>query len=302
LFKMPNMDSSMFGQPSDITNSDITNYEVGNIGEAVTNVLAGLGWNGEPVGAVILQLSPDHERVAAGSFCTRGRDEREFRIRAEKAWLDADLSVTVTIRMPELDSFSFADGGLTSDWLQDEEAVHFFHVTQEDGTARPILTPNLEEWGIGRFCLRLVCFPAKACSAEKGVVLKYMLMMYPASKAELTLMSPHTKNGSWPGLKLGEGEMAVLPRPSAPWGCPIVALLRPALEFAQLAKAPSSAALRHAIACVMRRCGVPDVSRGVTSLTSKWERFRTAPASFATKEVPLVWPLPERPAATSGNT
>ena len=299
---MPGMDSAMFGQPSDIADSDITNFEVDNIGEAVTDALAGQGWNGEPVGTVLLQLSPDNERVAAGNFCARGRDEREFKIRAEKAWLDADLSVTVTIRMPELDSFSFSDGGLTSDWLQDEEVVHYFHVTQEDGTARPILTPNLEEWGIGKFCLRLVCFPAKACSRKKGVVLKYFLMMYPASKTELTQMSPHTRSGSWPGLKLGEGEMAVLPRPSAPWGCPIVALLKPAVEFAQLAKAPSAAALRHAIACIMRRCGMPDVSRGATSLTSKWERFRTAPASFTTKEVPLVWPLPERPATAPGNT
>ena len=295
------MDSSMFGQPVDITNSDITDYEIDNIGEAVTNALRLQNWNGEPVGTVILHLSPDNEQVAAGNFHTRGREEKEFKIRAERAWLDADLSVTVTIRMPEMDSFSFSDGGLTSDWLQDEEVIHFFHVIQEDGTPRPILSPNLEEWGVGRFCLRLVCFPSKACSSEKGVVLKYFLMLYPASKAELNQMSPHTKSGSWPGLKLGEGELAVLPKPSAAWGCPILALLRPAVEFAQLAKAPSSAALRHAIACIMRRCGVPDVSRGASSITSKWERLKNAPASFITKEPPLVWPLPDRPAVTPGN-
>ena len=82
---MPSMDSAMFGQPSDIADSDITNFEVDNIGEAVTDALAGQGWNGEPVGTVLLQLSPDNERVAAGNFCARGQDEREFKIRAEKA-------------------------------------------------------------------------------------------------------------------------------------------------------------------------------------------------------------------------
>ena len=34
---MPGMDSAMFGQPSDIADSDITNFEVDNIGEAVTD-------------------------------------------------------------------------------------------------------------------------------------------------------------------------------------------------------------------------------------------------------------------------
>ena len=249
----------MFGQPVDITNSDITDYEIDNIGEAVTNVLRLQNWNGEPVGTVILHLSPDNEQVAAGNFHTRGREEKEFKIRAERAWLDADLSVTVTIRMPEMDSFSFSDRGLTSDWLQDEEVIHFFHVIQEDGTPRPILSPNLEEWGVGRFCLRLVCFPSKACSSEKGVVLKYFLMLYPASKAELNQMSPHTKSGSWPGLKLGEGELAGgaaeaiggmgLPHLSAPEACRRVCA---AGEGAQFSSASTRHSMHHA---QMRRTG-----------------------------------------------
>ena len=299
---MPNMDRSMFGQLESISNEDIANNEVENIGESVTTVLANHGWKGEPVGVILLQLSPDNERVASGQFSTRGRDEREFKMRAEKIWLDADLNVTVTIRMPELDSFVFTDGGLTSDWLPDDEVIHFYHGQQEEGAPRPIVTPTLDEWGIGRFCLRLVCYPAKTCSQEKGVVIKYFIMLYPASRAELTAMSPHTMNASWPGLKLGEGELALLPKPSSNWGCPAVALLRPAVPFSQLPKAPSSATLRHAIACIMRRCGAPDVSRGAQSLTAKWERFRNTPTSFATREAPLMWPQAARPPAAAGNS
>ena len=298
---MPNMDSSMFGHPVSIASEDVANCEIDNVGESVTTVLANHGWKGEPVGVIVLHLSPDNERVASGQFSTRGRDEREFKLRADKIWVDADMSVTLTVRMPELDSFTFPGGGLTSDWLQDEEVVHFFHVATEEGAPRPIITPTLDEWGVGKFCLRLVCHPSKACSKERGVLIKYFVMLYPASKAELTTMSPHTADASWPGLKLGEGELQLLPRPLGNWGCPVLALLRPAVEFRQLPKAPSSLALRHAIASIMRRCGAPDVSRGATSLGAKWERFRNAPATYATKEAPLTWPPAERPEATTGN-
>ena len=67
---MPNMDSSMFGQLENISNEDIANNEVENIGESVTTVLASHGWKGEPVGVILLQLSPDNERVASGQFST----------------------------------------------------------------------------------------------------------------------------------------------------------------------------------------------------------------------------------------
>ena len=297
---MPNMDSSMFGLPVNINEQDVANCEIENVGDSVTTILANHGWKGEPVGVIILHLSPDNEKVAAGQFSTRGRDDREFKLRADKIWLDADMNVTATIRMPELDSFSFPGGGLTSDWLQDDEVIHFFHVSQEDGAPRPIITPSLDEWGIGRFCLRLVCYPAKSCSKEKGVMVKFFVMLYPDSKASLVAMSPHTADASWPGLKLGEGEMALLPRPLESWGCPVLALLRPAISFDRLPKAPSSAALRHAIACIMRRCGAPDVSRGATSLAAKWERIRSTPTAFASKEVPLMWPEQERPQAATG--
>jgi len=297
---MPNMDSSMFGEPVNITAGDVANCELDNVGDSVTTVLANHGWKGDPVGVIILHLSPDNEKVAAGQFSVRGRDEREFKLRADKIWLDADMNVTATIRMPELDSFSFPGGGLTSDWLQDDEVIHFFHVAQEDGAARPIITPSLEEWGIGKFCLRLVCYPAKSCSKEKGVMIKFVIMLYPDSKANLVAMSPHTADASWPGLKLGEGELPMLPRPLENWGYPILALLRPAVSFDQLPKAPSSAALRYAIASIMRRCGAPDVSRGATSLAAKWERIRSTPTSYTTKEAPLTWPQAERPHTAPG--
>ena len=109
---MPELDSALFsGKLRPVTEEDLAKCEINNIGEDITNVLTSFGWEGEPTACVLLQLTADNERVAAGTLVTRGQADREFIIDAGKVWQDANMGVTLTIRLPELDSFSFSDGG-----------------------------------------------------------------------------------------------------------------------------------------------------------------------------------------------
>ena len=71
----------------------------------------------------------------APSF-TRGEEEKEFTINAGKVWVDAKMNVTITIRLPAMDSFTFSDGGLTSDFLSGEEVVHYLHENREGGGSK----------------------------------------------------------------------------------------------------------------------------------------------------------------------
>ena len=297
---MPELDKELISDKREVKEDDLAKCEVNNVGEDVTNVLTSYGWEGEPVACIMLQLTPDNEQIAAGSLVTRGRDEKEYTIDASKIWQDANMGVTLTIRLPELDSFFFSDGGLTSDFLPDEECIHFFHATREGGASTPILSADLAQYGIGRFCTRIVCQPAKTSSAARGVMLKYSFMLFPAGRAELLQMSERVSSGSWPGIRLGDGEMALLPRPSASWGCPVIPLIRPAIAFSILGRAPSSAALRYAIAGIMRRCGGPESSRNAASLQSKWDKIKRSPATFVEKEVPVTWPEQAQQAPTTG--
>ena len=298
---MPELDSALFsGKLKPVTEEDLAKCEVNNIGEDITNVLTSFGWEGEPTACVLLQLTADNERVAAGTLVTRGQADREFIIDAGKVWQDANMGVTLTIRLPELDSFSFSDGGTASDFLPDEECVHFFHAAKEGGAATPILSANLEKFGIGRFCTRLVCQPSKNSGPTNGVLLKYTYMLFPASRGELLQMSEKVRSGSWPGIKLGEGEMAMLPRPSEQWGCPVIPLIRPAISFSVLGRAPSSAVLRHAISAIMRRCGNPDTSRNAASLQTKWDKLKKNPATFTEKEATVTWPEQAQQAPITG--
>ena len=251
------------------------------MGTAVNDKLVDYGWGGRAAGCIVLYLSPDNERIAAGNLVLRGSEDTEFKLPASKFWADADLNVTVTIRLPSLDSFLFTDGGLTSDFLPDEETVHYFHVQQEGGAPKPILSNNLGQFGIGRFCLRLVCQIAKSSSVKNGVRLKFVVMLYPAALAALRQMSALVSRAEWPGLKLGEGELPLLPTPSAPWKCPILPLLRPAVSFEVMPTAPSSSTLRTAIAGIMGKCGVPESARSPTSLAAKWEKLLKTPGTSA---------------------
>ena len=298
---MPPLDRALFpGANSDISETDIQNCEAQNSGEAINDILKDYGWDGKPTGGILLHLSPDNARIAAGTFFTRGEEEKEYTINAGKVWVDGDMNVTITIRLPAMDSFNFSDGGLTSDFLPGEEVVHYLHENREGGAARPILSNDLARWGVGKFCLRLVCHLAKHSSLRNGAVLKYHVMIYPASSGALRLMSEHVSHASWPGIKLGDGELQLLPTPTTPWGCPLLPIMRPGVPFETAPQAPNAVALRHAIAGIMSRCGAPDAARSAASLAAKWEKLKTNSGDFNPKPAPVTWPATTPPPPDTG--
>ena len=66
---MPLLDSALFpGANSDISETDIQNCEARNSGEAINDILTDYGWEGKPTGGILLHLSPDNARIAAGTF------------------------------------------------------------------------------------------------------------------------------------------------------------------------------------------------------------------------------------------
>ena len=167
------------------------------------------------------------------------------------------------------------------------------HEIREGAVPRPILTNDLKEYGVGNFCLRLVCHPAKSSSTKNGVRIKYHVMIYPAGVGELRQMSRQVCDASWPGIKLGEGECAMLPTPTTPWGCPILPLLRPGVP-------PSGPVLRHAIAGIVGRCGAPEAARSAASLAAKWEKLNKNEGDFQPKPAPVTWPAATPPAQSTG--
>ena len=57
---MPVLGEKLFIGRDKVLETDISNCEVQNVGEAVNNVLRDYGWVGGPVCGVMLHLSPDN--------------------------------------------------------------------------------------------------------------------------------------------------------------------------------------------------------------------------------------------------
>jgi len=299
---MATLDAALF-RGDRILDSDVGRCEASNRGSAIDDILRDAGReDNEPVACLVLTLSPDNERVAGGEFVTRGVEVKDFVWESHKLWPKADKRVVTTVTMPALDSFSFKDGGLTSDFLSDEDVVHYHSLVREGRPAEPVLEADREERGVGRFCLRLICNVSKG-SSEDGVKIKFWVMLYPEDRNVLLVMSASTKRPEWPGVKLGEGEMRLLPLPAAPWGCPVIPILVPGQPFEELPRAPSSPVLRSAIGAIMRRCGQPERNRTGGKTMEMWDKLAKNPGTLTAKKPAVTWPADQLPTTnTAGVT
>jgi len=296
---MASLDEALF-RGERILDSDLMDGEATNRGEAVSEILAKAGRSdNETVACILLTLSPDNQKVTRGELVVRGLEKKEYEWEAHKIWPPADKRITTTISLPALDSFTFSDGGLTSDYMEDEEIVHFHHLRREGRPAEPVLEVDRRDRGIGKFCIRLICNISKDSSAEHGVKLKYTVVLYPGEKGVITAMTPAAARPEWPGIKLGDGEIRMLPKPTSPWGCPITPVIIAGQPFSDLPRAPSSPNLRAAIGAIMRRCGQPELSRTGAKVLEKWDKLVKNPGSLHQKKPSVVWPAeqPARPAS-----
>jgi hypothetical protein len=285
------LDKWFFAGGEKIDGKDLARSEIQNTGACVDAALKLFKWSNSAIGCVVLHLSPDNRQILQGEFVTRGElDTKEVRIEATKLWPDADSDVSLVIKLPRADAFSFTEGGLWSDLIDDEELAVTFH-EQEDGRAATVIQDaDRAERGIERFCVRLVCQLSSKSSPTRGLLAKYHLLLFPRAKEAVLEQGAHAKLGSLPGLKLCEGEIPLGPPPSAQWQCPLVPFTIPGTAYEQLAVGPAPDKLRAAISAVMRKATAPEVCKSVATLAAKWEKLRRQPGDAGLKPPQVCWP------------
>ena len=163
----------------------------------------------------------------------------------------------------------------------------------ENGTI--VLGDERSRVGIGDFCVRMVCEISGASDGRRGVIISYVILLFPASTGELE-DTPESRRPGWPGIALTEGNFPLGPKPSVAWGCPCVPFMRPSTAFAENPTAPSSERLRAAIAAIMRRTGQPDVRPNGRSAVARWALIRANPRELVILPPDLTWPVVELPA------
>jgi len=289
---MAPMDKALFSGEGAIGGEELARLDVTNGDEAVTNALKEFGWNGKAaVGCVVLHLSADNQSATSGQFAARGRlAKEEVKIEAAKIWRDAEAGPIVTIKIPGGGDFAFGDGGLCSDYL-DGDKVDFCVMTAGRGS-QPILRDEFADKGIGNFCLRLVCHIARA-TRKSGVTLAYTVLIFPGTAEEVLEVTDLAKSPSWPGMRVADGEMALLPHPRTPWGCPVLPLLRTGSSWEEAPAGPAADELRARVAWIMATSEPAEVCKTKKALYTKWQKYCDNPDDFVTKRGPLSWPKPQ---------
>ncbi len=154
---------------------------------------------------------------------TRGTTSfKELKFTCNFIWKDSTPEITLVLNIPTLDIFVFEEGGLWSNITPSSGTVHSFHNTN-DGEV--VLADERNRLGVGDFSVRMVCQLSSSSDGRKGIVVKFVILLFPASATELS-DTPESRFAGWPGIKLYEGTFPVIPKPTVPWQCPIVPFLR----------------------------------------------------------------------------
>jgi len=270
--------------------NDLGNAEVANFGNNIDNRLREhYKWKGQALGTIGLTLSSDNERVIGGLFITRGVTKfKEIKVSCNLIWPESTPNIILALSVPTLDIFSFDAGGLWSEIVPSQNVVHTFH----GGDGCVVLADERLRLGVGDFSIRLVCQLSSSSDGRKGIVMKFAILLFPASAAELEDV-PESKFPGWPGVQLYEGTFPVVPKPTVPWQCPILPFLRPGVAFEELSTAPSGKRLRHAVAAIMRKAGQPDPLPNGGEVLVKWGNIRSNPRLLLNTLPVTTWPAVE---------
>jgi hypothetical protein len=215
---------------------------------------------------------------------------KELKFPCNFIWEDSTPEIYLALNIPTLDIFSFDNGGgLWSNIVASASIVHSFHKTT---TGEVVLADERSEQGVGNFSARMNCQLSSSSDGRRGIVVKFVILLFPAGADELA-DAPESKFAGWPGIKLYEGTFPVVPKPTVPWQCPIVPFLRPGVPFSDLATAPSGSRLRAAVSAIMRKSGQPEVLDNGRSVTRRWAEIRASPRTLLVMQSETTWPFVE---------
>ena len=297
---MPTIDKALFGGDGNIGGDELVLLEIRDYGDSVLKALREFKWNGKPVCAVALELSPDNRHVDNGTFLVRGPlDAKEIKVKTSNLWATAAADTQLTVRVPDGSAFAFDDGSLCSDYLACDETTHVFTRVEEGEAPTAIMAGELQNYGVGKFCLRLVCHIARA-SVKTGVWIHFTVLAYPGSRDEIMEVSELAQSASWPGLLLTEGDMPLFPMPKTAWQCPTLPLLFTASQWDREPVAPPAAELRRAIGAIMARSTPPEAYKSRAGVLRNWEKYANSPDEFNLRRSPVTWPTQDPPAPTPG--
>jgi len=294
---MPDLSNKFFRGagdiPSDRKNQLLTQCDT----PAICQTLTGLGWEGSLAASVIVKASVDGERVAGTTFKLNGDFTKDpISFQAAKLWDKCGADIQLQITMPKGAELDFSAGTLASEYTG-EESLQFSFIKGDT-----VLTEDRwEAEGLGNFCLRAVCHLGKTSNGPTGPHVKFTVLAFPMSAAQLAELGAATEDGSWPGIKILEGQCGLFPvAPVGLWGAPVFPLIDVSGRADTSTATPSGARLKHAVSELMRTAALPTACTNNSGLQRQCKARLRGAAGTSNKEPSVVWPEVERPSSDEG--
>ena len=303
---MPDIDRLLFKGREQLKTEDWEKMSASDwSSRAVERVLAANGWENKAAAAVATRLKPDNSGPEAAKLVWAGCWDKTVKIQAKKVFEGADDDTMLEIELPDLAIFRCDENMMASRYTP-QEAVKFRYVQGEK-----ILEDEEDrmQQGIGDFSLRITAGLSKACGAKYGLWLQATIMIFHLAADNMADRDlwPLADSLAWPGVKLTEGQVPVLPAAGkkAPlwegkdWGAPIAPIVIPGVPWEAAPGPPEQKELAAACAQLLNGGGMPDTCANSTTMLKKWDK-----GAVSSKPAEKSWPATteqERPAAKKGN-
>lgn len=292
---MPYLEKKWFKEKEGIFPDLAQKLSAASFDIGVTQTLVTLGWDGRPIAAVGLALSPDNRRIARSQFLLQGVPSKDpITLQASKLFPAADPAIKMSIKLPDSAEFRFNGGSLSSDLLHCDAFTHHF------SKGESIIFPT--DWTankLGETCMRAVCHLDKASNTSAGPKPKVTILLFPRSAEEMNQLTDSTQNPAWPGIRILQYTAEFFPKFNA-WQDPICPLLMMGGFFHDAPNLPHLDDIRFHIAALMRSARLPTACTTGNGLIKQWAKA-LADVETLEREPSVVWPPVSRPTAPEGN-
>jgi len=227
---MPEIDRQLFTGSEKLNAADWFSISAPDASAAaVGGVLKKFGWDGGAAAAVALPLSPDNSAVVGARLMLLGSWDKAVKIQAKKLFVDCDEDVLLTVDNIDLAALRCPANTVASRYT---ESRAFNCKYSQAG--KTLDEDDLIAQNVGDVCIRAVTRLASSCGSKHGMWLQVTLLIFPLG-AEQMAAGAEGQNPAWPGIKLAEGQVPLLPAAGKGtaaaggkiWGCPLAPIIVP---------------------------------------------------------------------------
>ncbi len=307
---MPVIDQQLFAGTDKLTEADWPSLSAPDISNrSLEKILEQHGWEHKGAAAIGLKLSADNTSVMAARLAILGSWDQKIQLQAKKVFAKADEGTILEVELTDLGVFRCKEGEM---WSQFVPQAGFKASYSRDG--RALEQEELERQGIQELSARAVMHLSKDCGLKWGIWIKVTILVFPLCDETMRAISEDTANPAWPGVKLAEGQVPLLPAcgkgkkvfGGKNWGCPIAPILTPGVPWEAALGPLDKATVAEACGALLNGGSLPEALLTAEAIEKRWEVLLANPGTVQEKAAEKLWPAAgrvprEEPTAKKGN-